>query len=745
MTPVRIALALAVLLGMLVATFLEVETDARSLLGDDDRVTTALDTPEGRSLTLAIIDPDRDKRTLLALQIAADLSVHPMVHRVTTVPGAPSSEVLGWLWRHRFVLAPPAKAAFMPDSLVSEMRRARAALVSASGGALADRYLHDPTGSFRRIVTTLTEASEMMLPVHDTVPQARDDSAALIFIELRAAPFEVATQAAFDTDLRQQVRAGGADALLIGPRAISAEISNRINKRTKLVVTIASALLLLWLVFVLHPASAALICLLPPALGFGAATVLVQVVFGSIHVITLGFGGALMGLALDYPLHLLAHRSEPEQIGRARRYVAMGAATTAIAFLALLGSGIPAIEQVGLFGASGLIIAAIFAAWLASGNHTAGLRSFASFKRPLIIPHKLPALVALTLACAVFLWQLPGGGPQRLVEVPTQIVDSIKRLYKMVELPSGRYRIEVTGRTLAEILAHQAHLSSSLQTAQRDGLVARFEMLGSHLPERRATSGLPSPETLSDTLTGLLAKAGLSPNFKEEIIAAYRAARDIPPAGPDALRSLGTLQTTFSLIRVDGDVLRAPVWLWPGPRWDAAAPDRLAKAVAQDGIEFIDQEKSIAGGLNELRSRVTLWLAVGAMMGIFFLSLAVRRPSAVAEIALGCLSAGLLTALLASVLTGGLGVFHVVALTLVVGIGIDYGIFLTLSENYLQYAAAMRSVLLCAATTLIAFLTMAVSGVSVLEDVGMTVSIGVIAMVGINLVRRTIAWTVEDR
>ena len=56
MTPVRIALALAVLLGMLAATFLEVETDARSLLGDDDRVTTALDTPAGRSMTLAIIN-----------------------------------------------------------------------------------------------------------------------------------------------------------------------------------------------------------------------------------------------------------------------------------------------------------------------------------------------------------------------------------------------------------------------------------------------------------------------------------------------------------------------------------------------------------------------------------------------------------------------------------------------------------------------------------------------------------------
>ena len=99
------------------------------------------------------------------------------------------------------MLAPPAQAAFAPDNLVSEMRRARVALVSASGGALADRYLRDPTGSFRRIVSTLAEASEMALPVHRGVLQARDDSAALIFIELREQPFVVAVQSAFGADL----------------------------------------------------------------------------------------------------------------------------------------------------------------------------------------------------------------------------------------------------------------------------------------------------------------------------------------------------------------------------------------------------------------------------------------------------------------------------------------------------------------------------------------------------------------
>ena len=240
-------------------------------------------------------------------------------------------------------------------------------------------------------------------------------------------------------------------------------------------------------------------------------------------------------------------------------------------------------------------------------------------------------------------------------------------------------------------------------------------------------------------------EAGLAPDFKGEIIAAYRAAREVAPTGPGALRALAASPAISGLIRADGDILRAPVRLWPGPSWNAAA---LADAVAgldRDPIAFIDQGKSIAAGLEDLRARMTLWLAVGALAGILFLTLALRRPAAVAEISLGCLAAGLLTALLASALTGGLGVFHVVALTLVIGIGIDYGIFLTLSENDVQYAAAMRSVLLCAATTLIAFLTMALSGVGVLEDVGITVSIGVISMVGMNLARRSFARPAEDR
>jgi predicted exporter len=313
----------------------------------------------------------------------------------------------------------------------------------------------------------------------------------------------------------------------------------------------------------------------------------------------------------------------------------------------------------------------------------------------------------------------------------------------MIDLPSGRYRIDVTGRTLTEILARQSRLAATLHAARGEGQIARSEMLGSYLPKRPVAVDPPSPEALSKLLPGLMAEAGLDPGFLGDIIAAYRAAIDIPPTGPDALAQLERLAAVPGLIRADGDIIRASARLWA-----VAAPERLARAVAElgdEGIAFIDQEQSIAAGFEALTARVSLWLAVGATAGVLFLILAIRRPSDVAEIAIGCLAAGLLTALLAGIPTGGVGVFHIVALTLVIGIGIDYGIFLTLSESDEQYENAMRSVLLCAATTLIAFLTMVFSGVSLLEEIGTTVSIGVIAMVGVNLARRKIAWAAEKK
>ena len=720
--------ALALGLGGLALATVQVDTDARALLGADAATAGALDTAEGRALTVAVIDPDRDRRSAIARQVAERLESDPIVGRVTLAPG-PSGEIVDWLWLHRFALAPPQAEAFTPTALSAELQHARRALTDAAAAPLAGRYLLDPTGSFRRLIETLKSRGSP-LPVYDGVPQARDDSAALLFVELQDRPFDTAEQAAFDDRLRSMITALGGEPLLVGPRSISAAISARIAERATIATVVAGVLLLLWLAVTLRSARGILASVLPAALGAAMAALVVQLMFGRVHVLALGFGGVLMGLALDYPLHLMSHVSGAE-VANARRCVRIGAATTVIAFLALVLARIPAMTQVAVFVTAGLATAAGGALWIEAGLpriHWKPAPRFLQFR----MPHKIAALAAIILIGALGVALLPDKGAERLAELPPALNADIGRLDRMVDLPSGRVRIEVSARSLGELLERQRRLAGVLERARADGRIGRFQMLATVLPQAAASDGLPSPARVSELLAAPLAEAGLRPGFRADIVEAYRAAAAARRVGPADLPAQD-LSAAGALIRRDGDLLLGPALLW-----DVGDPAALAAAVADlddPAIRLVDRAAELARGFGRLTDRVRLGVAAGVVAALGFLLAAVRRTRAVVEIAAGCLGAALVTACLAGLVGGGLGVFHVMALALVVGIGIDYGLLLTLSGDDAQYGAAVRSVVLCATTTLIGFVTMAFSGVGVLEDMGTTVAIGVLAMLAVSMTR----------
>lgn len=721
-------------LAALAAWSLRVDSDARGLLGAEQRLAAGLDTPHGRMLTLAVIDADREKRSEVAREVAREIRKSPLVARVFSAPEAPPGDLLDWLWRYRFVLAPPAAADLEAASMAAELSRARTALTSVLGGALADRFLLDPTGSFRRVVAALSGAAGQGPSVAHGILQSRDDSAALLFILLADQPLDVARQSHFDAGLTAMVEERGAEALLVGPRSVSARISEEIAGRAKAAALIACALVLAWLAAVLRSAPLVLVCLLPLGIGLSVAVLTVGLAFGSVHVVALGFGGALVGLALDYPVHLLGHGASAAHRARARRNVLAGAATTAIAFLALIGSGIPALMQVGVFVASGLIAAAACSVGLVRGQPDARLRVLPALRRSVAARWKVPLLLAAALVAAGILALASGRAPQRLLDIPAPIVRDIERMDTLVDLPSGRYRIEVSAGALQEVLDLQARLAAPLDAARRAGAFSRTDMLAARLPPRPASSILIGPTDFSRAAESALAAAGLAASFRKPVVDAYIGARETAPLKPDALAPLLRLAPLAQLIRADGETLHAPVRLW-----DVTDPRRISAAIDElglPGVRFVDQEAVISASLDVLRGRVAGWMVLGAAAGILFLLVVLRPAAAVAELAGSCVVAGLVSAALAGMIAGGISVFHVAAFALVIGIGIDYGLFLTLSRGSEEYVAAARSVLVCATTTLIAFLTMALSGVTVLEHIGTAVSLGVVLMLAVHVLRR---------
>jgi predicted exporter len=155
----------------------------------------------------------------------------------------------------------------------------------------------------------------------------------------------------------------------------------------------------------------------------------------------------------------------------------------------------------------------------------------------------------------------------------------------------------------------------------------------------------------------------------------------------------------------------------------------LADAIAArdiPGVRLVDLAAPIVAGMMQLRRHVLMWLGIGsfAAFGVLLVGQADWRRTV--SIARTTGAAVVLTAVLMTLITGSLGIFQIVALTLVFGIGIDYGLFLGRTGSTDTRIASFRSVGLCAVSTLLAFSIMAVSPVKLLHEIGLTVFLGVL-------------------
>ena len=730
MKPVLLSvLALAALLGVVVS-LIDIRSDAGAVLGTDALAPASLETRDGRSVTIAIFSPDKSRRNSAARDIAALLEGDETVAAVRLGPEPLSADLLDWIWDRRFRLVPPQPDDLTVENLSKRLAAARAELGSASGMVLGDRMLRDPTGSFAKFVDRV-ESTAGGLPQHDGVWQSRDDAAALMFFTLADRPFDPGVTAQLSERLRALADARSVDIELLGPRVIAARVSAQTTSAASFAVFLAGGLLLAWLVLMLRSFRRVACVFLPLAIGLASATLAVQLSFGSVHVIALGFGGALTGLALDYPLHLLSHGQERRHT--TRRLILIGAATTSAGFLALLGSGLVALMQVGLFVAVGLVVAAVVSRMTISASGDA-----------------LPAPPLERL-----IWRLPGKSwvetglliigiavvattapteQKALFQPDDNVRQTISRFAPLLPLPSGRYTLVVQGESLDALLSREAAVQPALDAAIRIGALERYSMsaqfLAAATPDRLAV--LPGPDLFAQRAADALRRIGMSLEFAATQAEEYEVALNASLLTTPDIASRDELAALFGRLEQTRDGWRENVHLFGLSEPDAVL--RLVQDAKIPGVTARDITVGIEAGLVELRHRVTQWLGVGAALALAVLAFGLagdwRRALTIARTTAAAVSVTAAGLILAG---GTLGVFQIVALTLVVGIGIDYGLFLARQDGEPAERAHCRSVALCAGSTLIAFVVMALAQIRILQEVGIAVSLGVVIMVVLNL------------
>lgn len=723
MTRLYLALGLLIVLIVAVLATVNIRSDAAAIFGPEGIEMTSLDTPAGREVVVALEATDADTRLAAAARIAELLQADPLVASVSSGPVAPSPAFLDWLWTMRLQLAPPGAGDFTPDAMAERLGEARDTLTSAEGMLTGDRLLRDPTGSYGRLIQRLNSGSER-IGQRDGVWESTDGRAALLFATLAERPFETGEVRELVARLRAAANDAGTIPTLLGPRIIAAEISAATARGSTSVAVLASVLLIAWLVWNLRSVSRIGIAVLPLALGFASAVLVVQALFGQVHVIALGFGGALTGLALDYPLHLIGHAGPARR--RAARLVGIGSVTTAIAFLAMLGSGVPALMQTGIFIATGLLVAAGAAVVLEARESNNTLRTPSIDRLRWTLPFKRWIEAALVLGGVLIVANAGSHANAPMFEPPAQVTASIETLRTLIDLPSGRYAVIVEGKTLADLLQNEAEITPALEAAIAAGDLGSYDMLSGTVGA--PGTALPSVVTFRSAAESALAQSGMTPAFIETQVAAYRAARDAPPLSVGDLNRFSELKTlAMSLERTETGV-REVVRLG-----NPVDPEALGAAIPPDKGVLIDRAAPVEAGLADLRRQVTLWLALGALAGFACLFAGLGDARRAVGIVLTTGGAMGFTAGVATLIGGPLGIFEIIALTLVAGIGIDYGLFLEARKDAADRVRAAQSVALCAGSTLLAFGVMALSPIELLHEIGFVVLLGVLVVLGLNI------------
>jgi predicted exporter len=530
-----------------------------------------------------------------------------------------------------------------------------------------------------------------------------------------------------------------------GPSVIAVESRQRGEAESKRLMFLSVPVVALILMMIFRHWAVLLLAGLPLLSGFLVGAAVVATVFGFVHVTTLGFGAILIGVAVDYPLHLLSHlRGDGLARQAARRIwpaLLLGVTTTIVGFLPLIFSSFPGVAQLGIFTVAGLATAAATTRWLlprvipttmilprpSTDWVMLGLFRWLRHVRPFAL-----ALGVVALGSMLFrghdLWQRDIAA---LSPVPEQLQAQDRELRQNLGVVSPRHLLTVAGADLEEVLRRSEALMPYLETLKADGGIEEYELAARYIPsaaeQQARLNALPDEGALRNNLASAQSALPYTSDAFEPFLRAVQAARTLGPIEPADLESRLLRLRLEGLLLYENGGYRGLVLL-RGLR----NPDELQGALLTAGlagVSYLDIKEATQDLMDGYRAETLLWATAGGGLALVLLIATIRAARGVGEVVLPVGLSVLITAASVSLFAGGLTIFHLLALLMVAGLGIDYAVFLRRragpsDDDIPERSDDVRAVCLCALTSFAVFAILASASMPLLSQIGSTVALG---------------------
>jgi predicted exporter len=702
------------------------------------------ESPASRLLLLALSGDEPANLVAVSKKFAAALAPRSEFTLVANGEQAPPS-IPEKLLPYRYLISDSFDSRPLDEArLVAELEDRAADMASPAAGFLEEWLPRDPTLELLRLAGRWQPRAEPHR-VDDTWFSA-DGRRALLLVETHAAAFDPDGQGAALAALEQEfARARGdsrATLTVSGPGYFSSVIRNRTQHEAALFGSFDAVglVLLLWLAY--RRAIFILLGALPLATGGLAGLAAVSLFFEGVHGITIAFGITLIGVAQDYPIHLFSHlRPDESPLTTARkvwRPLATGIASTCIAYLAFLASGVTGLAQLGCLTITGLMAAGLTSRYLLprvapvvtrDPAHSPWIAQLGQRIENLPRPWWLLALIPLA-ALAVFLLR-PSGFWQndlsRLTPVPQELLRADAELRKEMATPDLRYLLVVSGATEDAVLATLEGLDAELSRAVRDGAMGSIEHAAQYLPsaqlQRKRQAGLPAATELQGMVSRAAARSPFEDGLFEPFVRDVDIARTLPPLTAADLRDTPlALRLGSELFPRDGH------WYGLISLYDVHDPRTIAAmAAAHPGsVTFLDLKSASEQLVAAQRAHIIFCLEVAAVLLIVVIVIALRRWSRVLRVLAPMVLTTLVILAVLRAFDVSLSLFHLVSLVLAAGLGLDYALFFEhAADDPAEQRRTLHALLVCSATTLLVFAMFSFSTVPILQAIGVTVALGV--------------------
>ena len=657
------------------------------------------------------------------------------------------------LMRNRYLLSPQVGMStagdndagakkFTATGLRAALEEQQAQLASPFGMLSRTLLARDPTGEF---LTLLRELDTGVRPaLRQGVWFSADGKRAFLILQTRAPGFDSVQQAAAMAIVRGELAAvnKGVVVTLTGPGVFAAE-SHRLIEGDAVKLSICSALVILaMLIFVYRSALPVALVITPVAFGLLIGVLVVQALFGAVHGITLGFAATLIGEAVDYPNYLLLNTAAGETTRRSAtrigRTLTLAVLTTVASALALTFSSFNGLAQLGVLTMVGVLVAGLVThrviPWLLGDRllmfRRLHLPTFAVIERAAWL--RAACITAALVAAAWLSWQHPAWWETDLAGIsPVSAEMRAQDATLRRELGAPEVSMFVASRGASEAAALDAAetLLPMLKKWQQDGWIRSFDSPALLLPtpatQAARRAALPAPReletSLRDALRGLSFRADAFAPFLSEVEAART--QPVLTRATFAGTPLGAkLNALF--VELDGQ------WLVLTPLGGVSSADggRLAAALAavpNAHSELVDLKQVSSEMVDGFRREALQQSAWGAALILVLLIVGLGSLRRTWRVAAPIAVALVLTVALLVASGQRLSVFHLVALLLVLGIGLNYALFFERpAADEAESARTRLSLAVCSISTVATFGFLALSVTPVLHAIGSTVALG---------------------